>query len=1115
LARWRPDGNIEYAGRADCQVKIRGFRIELGEIETALRQNEDVATAAVIVHEADERKQLIAYVVPREASQDLAPDGGWAGEHVSHWQTVFERMYEDSDLTADAFNIAGWISSYTGEPIPHTEMQEWVGRTVERIESCKPARVLEIGCGTGLLLLRLAPSCERYIGTDFSAAALDHVRRCVHRTSWSDKVDLLQRSAMNFESLKGKQLDTIILNSVVQYFPSINYLLEVLTQAVDVLEGDGTIYIGDIRSLPLLGVFHTALALMKAEANWDLQRVRQVVARFESHEQELVIDPSFFTALTNRFPRIRSVGIWPKRGHSKNELTDFRYDAVLRLGLTLKAEISDWREWNSKITVNEVSQHISEHRLGRFGIRNIPNLRVTRLVRAHRLLGQLPNHEMASTIFADLDRPDIQTGIDPETWWELGDRLGYQVEVSWARGLDDGSYDVTFQGNQDLLERTHIVTSTAAFKHESGRRWANNPLLGKFRQQRVAELRKQLQTQLPEYMLPNAYVVLDSLPLTSNGKLDRKALPSFESSREEFGGEFTAPSGPVQETLAGIWARVLNLEQVGIHDNFFELGGDSIHVIQAVARASEAGVRLTAKDIFQHQTIAHLAELIESGGGPVAPSTSRADWNSFRPFSLLTERDRKGLQATLERRDVQDAVPLGPGTAYMFLQYTMSPDAGVPLVQNGAVIQGERFDPELLEKSWQMLTKRHSALRSSIMSAGLDRPLQLIHKEGVTAVEYQDWSGASSVEWQSRITSYVLEDRGRGFDLSVPIPVRILLARLDEECFYFLFTFNYLIIDGWSTYVISDELGKCYESLRTGREPALAPAAPYERYLKWVDEHDLTIARKFWLGQIPAQTAPERLGKRALQLFGRKAGFANRLALAPFEKTSPGEPTGRQYAQVSTDATQQLYKIAKQHRITTSTLAAAAWALVLNLVTDSDHVIFGLASTGRPPEVTGVDKMVGRTLNPLPLRVDVSQKDLPLASWIQQVQEAQVELRQFEYVGTHTIQGWIGSTLRVPIVESYLVFQNLGSLAFAKKLPEDGRDTEILLRTAFYVRDVHPLRVDLFPSAKSMLIMMTYRTDGFDFATTGCLMDLYLDVLEGMGKHLDSSLSAFTATLAR
>ena len=226
LARWRTGGGLEFLGRTDQQLKIRGFRIEIGELESALGQHDLVRECRVLEREDQPgEKRLVAYVVTR-TEINSASSRGLEGQLISEWQTAWdERAYRVPNwepLTDPTFNIAGWNSSFTGEAIPAWEMRDWLDRTVEQILDLEPSRVLEIGCGSGLLLFRIAPRCVEYLGTDISSAVLAPLQRQVDALKWNGKVRLEQRRADEFDGLEGRY-DTVILNSVVQYFPSIQY----------------------------------------------------------------------------------------------------------------------------------------------------------------------------------------------------------------------------------------------------------------------------------------------------------------------------------------------------------------------------------------------------------------------------------------------------------------------------------------------------------------------------------------------------------------------------------------------------------------------------------------------------------------------------------------------------------------------------------------------------------------------------------------------------------------------------------------------------------------------------------------------------------------------------
>jgi amino acid adenylation domain-containing protein len=230
LARYLPDGNLEFVGRIDEQVKIRGFRIELGEIEALLHQHPMVGEAVAMSDETTSTdKRIVAYIVP---NQDNTQEPQLQDEQVRQWQNLYDQTYAQPAINSDpTFNIVGWNSSYTGQPISAEQMRQWVSDRVEQILALQPQRVLEIGCGTGLLLFRLAPHCIQYWGTDFSPVSIQYIEQRL-ATQALPQVKLLTKMADKFEGIEANAFDAVILNSVVQYFPNLDYLLQVLKQAI-------------------------------------------------------------------------------------------------------------------------------------------------------------------------------------------------------------------------------------------------------------------------------------------------------------------------------------------------------------------------------------------------------------------------------------------------------------------------------------------------------------------------------------------------------------------------------------------------------------------------------------------------------------------------------------------------------------------------------------------------------------------------------------------------------------------------------------------------------------------------------------------------------------------
>lgn len=509
-------------------------------------------------------------------------------------------------------------------------MREWVDNQVVEILDLQPSRVLEIGCGTGLLLFRIAPHCNKYCGTDFSSASLNYIQE---QLAQLPQVTLLQKLATDFEGVESEAFDTVILNSVVQYFPNIDYLVRVVEGAINAIAPGGFIFIGDVRSLPLLQAFHASVQLYQAEPSLTREQLQQRVEMQIFQETELVIDPAFFTALKQRFPQISEVQIQLIRGRSHNELTQFRYNAILHIDPKIRSERTplnppepggskntpapsplrgglgrgsslDWHENN--LTVSAVRQRLVENQPELLSITNVPNARVTAAVKTAELLSGAAEFKTAGQMREALQKLQ-NLGVDPEDFHSLD--VPYNVDISWSDSGTEGRYDVVFV-SKGIDKKT---TSPLSTKLRSLQSYANNPLQAKAARKLIPQLQTYLTQKLPEYMVPSAFVVLESLPLTPNGKVDRRALPAPEPVKLELAGSYVAPQTPVEEVLVKIFAEVLGVKRVGIQDNFFELGGHSLLATQLVSRVRDAfAVELPLRSVFEAPTIAELSKAIAS-----------------------------------------------------------------------------------------------------------------------------------------------------------------------------------------------------------------------------------------------------------------------------------------------------------------------------------------------------------------------------------------------------------------------------------------------------------------------------------------------------------------------
>ncbi|MEO8153226.1 MAG: amino acid adenylation domain-containing protein [Rhizobacter sp.] len=622
LARTRGDGELEYLGRNDRQVKIRGFRIEPAEIETCLAQQDGVRQAAVLVREDTPGEQRLVAYVAAEADLPAQEAVRLAHLQVAEWSALYDQTYaKDEPEGADVgFNLAGWNSSYTREPIPREEMADWLDGVLARVGALRPRRVLEIGCGTGLILCQVAPGCEQYVGTDLSRRAIDRLARWLEgENTLAGRIALVHAQALDLAAVPGEGFDTVVLNSVVQYFPNIDYLDAVIGAALSRMADGAHLFLGDVRHLPLLRAFHLSVQLHQAPDDLPAAQLAARTAQKLGADAELVIDPAWFFTLPQRWPRIGSVKVSPKQGRFHNEMSAYRYDVVLSIGprpSPTRADIG-WVDCAAEpMGWDRIRDTIDASTSPLVGLRAIANPAVHAHVRAVALLDSATPTLDAAALRAAVasDTP----GVSCADLAAHCAREGHTLHLSWAPGDAHGGYHAIVvrkgasPGDRAAAEAfdwsTQLDTDTLA---RSARAHANDPLRANRNAALPARLRASLAALLPEHMVPAAFVVVDALPLTPNGKLDRDALQAPEATA--FATRVhEPPHGEVELALAPIWSEVLKLDRVSRADNFFDLGGHSLLATTLIARVRrDLGVSLSIQGLFEEPTFRALARQVE------------------------------------------------------------------------------------------------------------------------------------------------------------------------------------------------------------------------------------------------------------------------------------------------------------------------------------------------------------------------------------------------------------------------------------------------------------------------------------------------------------------------
>ncbi|HEX7240435.1 MAG TPA: amino acid adenylation domain-containing protein, partial [Longimicrobiaceae bacterium] len=342
-------------------------------------------------------------------------------------------------------------------------------------------------------------------------------------------------------------------------------------------------------------------------------------------------------------------------------------------------------------------------------------------------------------------------------------------------------------------------------------------------------LRARLKEVLPDYMVPAAFVFLEALPLSPNGKLDRAALPAPEWTRPEEAGETVAPRDSVEETLAGIWCGVLRLDRVGVHDNFFELGGDSILSIQVISRAAQAGIRLVPRQMFQHQTVAELAAVADTAAV---------------------------VQA--EQGEVTGEAPLTPVQRWFFEQELPEPGHW-----NQALLLEVRrsVDADALREAVGALLRHHDALRLRFRREGGAWRQSFAPFDGEVLFERVDLTGVPEAEWTAAVERKSAEAQA-GLDLAAgPLLRAVYFDRGAERTGRLLLAVHHLAVDGVSWGVLVEDLERACAQLARGGEVRLPPkTTSFRAWAERLAEHalapELEAEREEWLAAGGEAVAP-------------------------------------------------------------------------------------------------------------------------------------------------------------------------------------------------------------------------------------------------------------------
>ncbi|TAF08889.1 MAG: amino acid adenylation domain-containing protein, partial [Nostocales cyanobacterium] len=529
-------------------------------------------------------------------------------------------------------------------------------------------------------------------------------------------------------------------------------------------------------------------------------------------------------------------------------------------------------------------------------------------------------------------------------------RIDNQVKIRGFR-IELGEIEATLAAHPDIWETVVVVRED----EPGNKRLVAYVVSNTGITPTSAELRQFLGEQLPSYMIPSVFVSLQSLPLTSNGKIDRRALPAPDSARPELENIFVAPRTSEEQILAAIWSRVLDVAQVGIHDNFFALGGDSIRSIQVLSQAREQGLNLTVKQLFQYQTIAELVQ------GLKAENQEISKLQLTQPFSLVAAADQQLLPDGLE-----DAYPLAMLQLGMIYHSEYNQESAVYHDIFSYHLRTTLNVP-ILEQAINDLINNHPVLRTSFDLSNFSVPLQFVHRKVTIKLAVEDWSHLSDTQQEAALDSWFEIEKKQHFDWSQAPLLRFFVHRRTAETFNITVSFHHAILDGWSVASLTTELFKRYLSLLGEKVEDVSPefSVKYRDFIALEQQAISSLAtQQYW---------QQKLADCNFTKLPRLTSGSDEIEIYP--------EIGIQQVRLNAQISAGLKQLAHTAAVPLKNVLLAAHLRVLNFLSGEADVVTGVVTNGRPEQNDG-ERILGLFLNTLPLRLQLSG-----GSWIDLVKQ--------------------------------------------------------------------------------------------------------------------------------
>ncbi len=1038
LARYSRDGNIEFLGRIDNQVKVRGFRIELGKIESVLNTHPQIQQAVVIAtEELPGNKRLVAYVVSEDESLTTnqlrkflkfklpeymvpsafvtldtlpltpngkvdrkalpAPDGEITREQeyvaprtaieqtlTNIWQELL--LKEKVSIHDNFFEIGGdsllsiqVVSRAKNSGIQITAKQIFQNQTIAELASVANTTVsvsAQQGIVTGVA--PLTPIQQQFLAQNRQEA--HHYNQSVLlQIPKNIKPELIEKAVEKL--LSHHDALRLRFTSVASEHKQINQGLDDTVPFTVV----------DLSSTPVLSqpqALEQIATEFQASLNLFTGPIMQVVMFNLGGE----VDARLLIIIHHLAVDGVSWRIF------LSDLETIYQQLIATQPIELSAKTTafiDWAEKLNQIAQSDIIKQELDYWL------NQPWSKTTSLPLdyAHTQPENTVGSAITYRVKLSVEETRALLGSVNEAYnTQINDLLLSALVLSltqWA-GNSTVLIDLEGHGREELFEDVDLSRTVGWFT-------SLFPVLLQLpTDYQPASVIKSIKEQLRA--IPHrgiGYGILRYLCEDTTVNQQLQTIPTPEISFNYL-GQFDQVQSQTGWTFAP--------ESTGANQSSKQTR-DHLLDINCLVSEGELQINWTySSNVHARATVENLAQSYIQAIRSIIEQCQSEDAFGYTPSDFpdaqLNQLELDELLAPLKTKNISSIYPLSPSQQGMLFETLFAPSSGIHIEQCIVHLQAE-LDLLAFKKAWQSILERHSILRTGFIWEGHKKPLQVVLKSVEVSLEQRDWRVLPSSQQQEKLETYLREDRECGFNMTKAPLIRLALLQVGDNAYQFILTSHHILMDGWSFPIIFKEIFAFYEVFSRGQNLALAPSRPYRDYIAWLKHQDLLQAETFWQEQLQGFIGPTPLGIKA----------------EPISFSDQQERYGEQKTRLPASTTTALQSVIRQNRLTLNILVQGVWALLLSHYSGESDVVYGATVSGRPPDLAGVESMVGLFINTLPMRFQFSP-EASLWSWLQDIQEQSFKQRDYEYFSQGQIHQWSEVPEGSPLYESILVFEN-------------------------------------------------------------------------------------------